>query len=160
MRWNQQWWNHQGAVELDKVRWNQQQPHSKSSTVRRKAAECVNLIPEKSTILCRPVGPTRLQWTDCTVHDVVGDQCALFALYALYALCALCALVHLCTVMCTVCTVCTVHCAAGRSSRLARHLRTTKLLLPVFFCHRLQHCYPRYHFKYILFQPKSTFAFS
>ena len=73
-----------------KVRWNQQQPHSKSSTVRRKAAECVNLIPEKSTILCRPVGPTRLQWTDCTVHDVVGDQCALFALYALYTLCALC----------------------------------------------------------------------
>ena len=83
------------------MRWNQQQPHSKSSTVRRKAAECVNLIPEKSTILCRPVGPTRLQWTDCTVHDVVGDQCALFALYAL------CALVHLCTV-CTVCTVCIV----------------------------------------------------
>ena len=103
MRWNQQWWNHQSAVELDKVRWNQQQPHSKSSTVRRKAAECVNLILEKSTILCRPVGPTRLQWTDCTVHDVVGDQCALFALYALYTLCALCAPVHLCT--CALCAL-------------------------------------------------------
>ena len=147
MRWNQQWWNHQGAVELDKARWNQQQPHSKSSTVRRKAAECVNLIPEKSTILCRPVGPTRLQWTDCTVHDVVGDQCALFALFALCAL-----------VPCLHCALYT--CIVGRSSRLARHLRTTKLLLPVFFCHRLQHYYPRYHFKYILFQPKSTFAFS
>ena len=100
MRWNQQWWNQQSAVELDKVRWNQQQPHSKSSTVRRKAAECVNLILEKSTILCRPVGPTRLQWTDCTVHDVVGDQCALFAL---------------CTV-CTVCTVCPV-CTCALYSR-------------------------------------------
>ena len=40
---------------------------------------------------------------DCTVHDVVGDQCALFALYALYALCALCALVHLCT--CALCAL-------------------------------------------------------
>ena len=114
MRWNQQWWNHQGAVELDKVRWNQQQPHSKSSTVRRKAAECVNLILEKSTILCRPVGPTRLQWTDCTVHDVVGDQCALLALYAL------CALVHLCTcvhVHCMHCLHC-LHCTLCSRSEL------------------------------------------